>query len=79
MYVLGSESTKIGVAPNKTGASAEATNVKDDTNTASPCLTFQAIKAKVKASVPEPQVEQYLVPEYAANFSSNSLVSGPWQ
>jgi flagellar basal body-associated protein FliL len=54
-------------------------NVNDETNTASPGLTSQAIKAKVKASVPEPQVEQYLVPAYSANLVSSSLVSGPWQ
>ena len=53
----------MGVAPNNTGASAEATNVKEETKTASPGLTSQAIKANVKASVPEPQVEQFLTLE----------------
>lgn len=58
----------VGVDENRRSAtmathSAEATNVKEETNTASPALTSQAIRASVSASVPEPQVEQYFVPE----------------
>ena len=73
----GAESTKIGVAPSKTTHSAEATNVNEETKTASPGLTSQAIRASVRASVPEAFVAQYFVPEYWASFSSSSLVSGP--
>ena len=79
LYVSALESTKIGVAPKRAIHSAEATNVKEETNTASPGLTPHAIKASVKASVPEAQVAQYFVPEYWDNFCSNSFVSGPWQ
>ena len=67
LNVSSSTSTNMGVAPSKATTSADAKNVKSGTNTASPSLTSQAIKARVRASVPLAHDMQCFTPTYSAN------------
>ncbi len=77
LKVSGRTSTKIGVAPASTTASAVAVKVNDGTNTASPRPTSLAISAMIRAVVPLEQEITCLAPQWAASFFSISATSGP--
>ena len=77
LNVLGSTSTKTGVAPCMAMTSAEAKKVNEGTKTASPGFTAQAFRASNSASVPLLQAMQCLTPTYSANAVSISFTFGP--
>ena len=70
-------STKIGVAPTWDMASVVAMKVLGTVTTASPGPTPAAMRAKRRASVPEPTPMQYRLSQKAANSSSKPATWGP--
>jgi hypothetical protein len=76
-YVAGSMSANTGAAPRRTIASTVATNVKGVVTISSPALIPWAIRARIRASVPEEQPTAWLVPAKAASASSSSAPLGP--
>ena len=75
--VAGSTSTKTGLAPTASIASAVAANVIATVITSSPGLVPSAIRARRSASVPDATVIACRAPASAANSASNAATSGP--
>src|SRR5947208_1452459 len=77
LYVSSSTSTNSGSAPACEIASVVAMNVLGTVTTTSPGCTPAAIRANRSASVPLPTPTQCVVPQNAANASSNCCTMGP--
>ena len=78
LQVLGSTSTKIGLAPTWQIASTVAAKVRGVVMTSSPGPMSQAFRAKHRASVPEDTPTASFVWQNSANSLSKRATSSPW-